>query len=208
MTDKFLFIAHRINTVAELQKVPHEYGVEIDVRDQGNELILQHDPYSSGERLEDWLLHYHHAFIILNIKSEGVEWRLMEIMKQHNITEYMFLDSSIPMIHKLIKEGEHRIAIRVSELEPIQLAEKFIGKVDWLWIDCLTDYPQGLLEHQDTLGYFKLCLVSHSLHGRSLVIDPSILQQVHAVCEKYYNDKCWLNARSGTYNNNEDSSAV
>ena len=40
------FIAHRINTVEELKKIPTEYGVELDLRDRGERLILQHDPWT------------------------------------------------------------------------------------------------------------------------------------------------------------------
>ena len=30
------YIAHRINTIAELKKLPEEYGVELDLRDDLN----------------------------------------------------------------------------------------------------------------------------------------------------------------------------
>ena len=39
------YIAHRINTVEELKKTPKECGVELDLRDFGDRLILQHDPF-------------------------------------------------------------------------------------------------------------------------------------------------------------------
>lgn len=38
------FIAHRINTIDELKIVPENLGVEVDLRDYGDRLILQHDP--------------------------------------------------------------------------------------------------------------------------------------------------------------------
>ena len=50
-----LFIAHRINTINELKYIPLEYGVEIDIRDKDNDLILQHDPFKDGELFEDYL---------------------------------------------------------------------------------------------------------------------------------------------------------
>ena len=49
------FIAHRINTIEELKKVPNEYGVELDLRDYGDKLILQHDPFTDGEKFEEYL---------------------------------------------------------------------------------------------------------------------------------------------------------
>ena len=35
-----LYIAHRINTIEALRNVPAEQGVEIDLRDRGDRLIL------------------------------------------------------------------------------------------------------------------------------------------------------------------------
>ena len=39
------FIAHRINTIEELKRIDKKYGVEMDIRDYGNDLILSHDPF-------------------------------------------------------------------------------------------------------------------------------------------------------------------
>lgn len=197
-----LFIAHRINTRNELQHVPTSYGVEIDIRDTpSGDLILQHDPFpniTTAERFIDWLTHYSHAFLILNIKSEGIEWRVKELLQTHNITEYMFLDCTIPMIQKMITKGETNIAIRYSEVEPIELAQQFIGKVKWLWVDCFTNYPSLSFTKQEkdqVLSKFKLCLVSPTLQGRSVTEWQAGLPdstQFDAVCEKIYNAKYWL----------------
>jgi uridine kinase len=188
-----LFIAHRINTINELKQVPLYYGVEIDLRDYNDELILQHDPYIKEPitKFEDWLKHYSHSLIILNIKSEGIEYKVLESIKKYNITEYFFLDSSIPMINKLINKGENNIAIRYSELEPIEFVNNFRGKCKWLWIDCFTDFPE--INSDITKGY-KTCLVSPSLQGRSsegLIsrFNISEIKCIDAICEKNYNIK-------------------
>ena len=34
-----MFIAHRINTIKELNEIPIEYGVEIDLRDKNERLL-------------------------------------------------------------------------------------------------------------------------------------------------------------------------
>ena len=44
-----IYVSHRINTVEALMENPVEYGVELDLRDRGDRLILQHDPFSDGE---------------------------------------------------------------------------------------------------------------------------------------------------------------
>ena len=54
------YIAHRVNTLIELKKIPKEYGVELDLRDYGERLILQHDPFKDGDdfaiiaKFADW----------------------------------------------------------------------------------------------------------------------------------------------------------
>ena len=97
-----IFVAHRINTIEELKKIDKEYGIEIDIRDYGNKLILKHDPFininENNEELEEFLKYYQHRFIILNIKSERIEYKVLELMRKYNITDYFFLDSPFPMI--------------------------------------------------------------------------------------------------------------
>ena len=47
------FIAHRINTVAELRQLDTCYGVELDLRDDLNgRIYIQHNPFEPGEDFE------------------------------------------------------------------------------------------------------------------------------------------------------------
>ena len=61
-------IIHRVNTIARLKKLRVEFGIEIDVRSSGSNLILNHEPYERGENLIDYLDEYKHGTIIFNIK--------------------------------------------------------------------------------------------------------------------------------------------
>ena len=114
------FIAHRINTIEELLSLPNHYGVEIDLRDRGDRIILQHDPFKEGESFEEYLSHYKHKTLILNIKSERIEFKILELLKKYNIQNYFFLDSSFPMIYTLSEQGETNIAARFSEFESLE----------------------------------------------------------------------------------------
>ena len=38
-------IAHRLNKIKELKKLPKKYGVEIDLRSSGSKIIFNHDSY-------------------------------------------------------------------------------------------------------------------------------------------------------------------
>jgi len=192
------FIAHRVNTNASLADVPRECGVEIDLRDRGDRLILQHDPFTDGEDFEDYLKGYSHGTMILNIKSERIEHRVLELVRRHGIKDYFFLDSSFPMIRLLSAQGERNLALRFSEYEGLDTVMGMKGLAKWVWVDCFTRLPidrknYALLKDAG----FKLCLVSPELQGRDADIEPykEYLQgegiAFDAICTKLYNIPRW-----------------
>ena len=166
------FIVHRRNTISELQATPTEYGVEVDIRSDHGQLIIHHDPLSRGESFEAWLKYYQHGTLILNVKEEGLEARLIELMKQYHISDYFFLDQSFPFLIKWSKLGEYHCAVRVSEYESIDTALTLAGQIDWVWVDCFTRFPlaSGEAKKLQDAG-FKLCLVSPELQGRPAETD-------------------------------------
>lgn len=183
------YIAHRINTVAQLRSTPSEYGVEIDLRDRGNRLILQHDPFGNGEDLEVFLQDYQHGLLILNIKSERIEHRVLELVRRANVRDYFFLDCSYPMIRTLVREGERRIALRFSEFEPVESALALAGQIDWVWVDCFTRMPLDDRTYQLLKKHFQLCAVSPELQGRDVTTISEYARElsrypVDAVCTK------------------------
>jgi hypothetical protein len=186
-------IAHRRNTISELNATPTQYGVEVDIRSYGDRLVIHHDPFIEGESFDLWIAAYRHGTLILNVKEEGLERRLTERMQQFGIHDYFFLDQSFPFLIKSANSGEQRCAIRVSEFESIQTALTLAGKVGWVWVDCFTHFP---LSSDDATALqdagFKLCLVSPELQGRDAELEISQLTQLlvereiraDAVCTK------------------------
>lgn len=188
-----MLISHRRNTLEDLNATPRKYGVEVDIRSCGEQLIIHHDPLVTGTAFEDWIAAYQHGTLILNVKEEGLEARLIALMESRGIEDYFFLDQSFPFLVKWAKAGEHRCAVRVSEFESIETALTLAGKVDWVWVDCFTRFP---LSRDDASRLrnagFKLCLVSPELHGRAPDVEiPRFIQLLHsleigpdAVCTK------------------------
>ena len=186
-------ISHRRNTVSELLATDTKYGVEVDIRSDGDRLITHHDPFVTGESFHEWINAYQHGTLILNVKEEGLESRLIALMQSQGIADYFFLDQSFPFLVKWSKAGEHRCAVRVSEFESIETALTLSGKVDWVWVDCFTKFP---LSDDDAVRLrnagFKLCLVSPELQGRDAEIEipalVSLLREQNiesdAVCTK------------------------
>ena len=97
-------IVHRVNNSSKLLSIPKKYGVEIDVRDYKNKLILNHDPFKKGEYLKKFLKNYNHGTLIINIKSEFIEFEILKILNRFKIKNYFFLDSSYPVIINLSKK--------------------------------------------------------------------------------------------------------
>jgi hypothetical protein len=195
-----MFICHRINTISELKKINSEYGVEIDLRDDTNgNIYIHHDPFVKGENFEEYLKNYNHSFIILNIKSEGIEWKIKELLCKYNIINYFFLDCSFPMIINLINKGEKNIAIRYSEFESIDNILSLRGKIKYVWVDCFNILPLNkgiykLLKDNN----FKICLVSPELQGQSDKLNKykKILNEenifLDMICTKKYNIIKWF----------------
>ncbi len=195
------FIAHRINKLEELEKLPKKYGVEIDLRDNvDGKIYINHDPFILGEDFEEYLKQYNHGTMILNIKSERIELKILELLKKYNIKDYFFLDSSFPMIKLLSDRGEKNIALRYSEYEGLDTLEKMQGKVDWVWVDCFSKLPidNEIYRKIKSMGY-KLCLVSPELQGQpeklelyaKHIKDEKI--EFDAICTKEYNFDKWTN---------------
>ncbi len=187
------FILHRRNTIAELRATDNKYGVEVDIRCEGEKLIMHHDPFVPGESFDEWVAAYRHGTLILNVKEEGLETRLIALMASKGIDDYFFLDQSFPFLVKWSKAGEHRCAVRVSEFESIETALTLAGKVDWVWVDCFTQFPLSGADAQrlKNVGY-KLCLVSPELQGRDAETEIPVLASLlrersiksDAVCTK------------------------
>lgn len=195
------FIAHRINTLKELKELDTSYGVELDLRDDLNgRVYISHNPFEPGEDFEEYLKHYHHGTMILNVKSGRIEHKILELLKQYDIQNYFFLDSSFPMIKLLSDLGEHNIALRFSELEGLDTIRNMAGKAKWVWVDCFSRLPIDKQSYQElkNMGY-QLCMVSPELEGQpeKLSLYREQLSQegivMDAVCSKIYNVKFWVN---------------
>ena len=186
------FIAHRINTKKELKNISEQYGAELDLRDSvDGKIYINHDPFILGEDFEEYLKEYNHGTMILNIKSERIELRVLELLKKYNIKDYFFLDSSFPMIKLLTDNGEKKI-------EGLDTLEKMQEKVDWVWVDCFTKLPLNneIYNKIKKMGY-KLCLVSPELQGQPEKIEK-YAEQIKkekiifdSICTKVYNIEKW-----------------
>jgi hypothetical protein len=196
---KVEFIAHRVNTLRELTVIDQSFGVELDLRDNKDNLYISHDPFSVGDDFEEYVRHYNHGTMIINIKSERIEYKILEIINKCTFN-YFFLDSSFPMIKLLAEQGEKKIALRYSEFEGLDTLIAMSGKVDWVWVDCFTKFPMNKINYNKIreLGY-KICIVSPELQGQDERIEEYGEYMLYnkiipdAICSKVYNKYRWDN---------------
>lgn len=191
------FIAHRINNTNDLDRLDSAFGVEVDLRDSSDDLYIAHDPFSQGDKFEKYVNNYNHGTMILNIKSERIEHRILELIRNRTFN-YFFLDSSFPMIKLLSDSGEKNIALRFSEFEGLDTITKMAGKVDWVWVDCFTKFPltRDIYDKLRKLNY-KICIVSPELQGQDekLEIYANYMKEndmlPDAICSKVHNYERW-----------------
>lgn len=193
-----IIVKHRVNQTEELQTVPHNFGVEIDVRSFNGEIILQHNPLEEGERFVDWIAHFNHELLILNVKEEGLEENLISILSNYNINSFFFLDQSFPSLYRMSQNSPKIVSIRASDFEPISTS--ILLNPGWIWLDSHSGNWEYLLESMHRLKETKIktCLVSPELQRRDSIGERKMLKtmikenslEFNAVCTKF--PEYWL----------------
>lgn len=173
-------IRHRINTLEQLSELEPTDGAEIDVRYHLDNLILHHDPFEHDVNnpllLESFLSSWNcNGPLILNLKSEGIEAKCIDLIKKYKVSNWFFLDMSMPFfvnysiqsgLRSIEGFGPKNLAVRFSDFEPIDYALAFKGRVDWVWVDTFQDFPLSAKSYSELKDAgFKLCLVSPELQG-------------------------------------------
>lgn len=158
---------HRVNDLSALEQLEPGWGLELDLRSDGDRVIVTHDPFTDGPTIETFFSRIGNRPCIFNVKCEGVEERVRSVAKQHDIDDYFFLDCSVPAAMKLARAGERRFAVRYSEVEPVESVLAWRGKATWVWVDCFTRYPDEPRAWSEISEAFRVCLVSPELQGHS-----------------------------------------
>lgn len=188
-----LIVQHRVNDSIKLAETPRDYGIEIDIRSDERGLYLSHDPYLTGQRLSEFLDSYGHRLIVLNVKEEGLEPKVEELLELHGVSNYFFLDQSIPFLVKRGIRGLTKQAARISEYESIESLRLISNFCQWAWIDFFNapNLRPDLISEIQSLG-LKVCLVSPELHSMERQVEAFELAaqvkqsglKIEAVCTK------------------------
>jgi len=187
---------HRINHSDVLREISPEFGVEIDLRSIGRDLILEHDPFIVGELFSEWLKSWNGQSLILNVKEDALEDRILLFLEEFEVKEYFFLDQSFPSMQRLRRQGNQNFAARASDLEDVTTALN--SGANWVWLDSFSGEWKYLRNAVDLIASNgqKTCLVSPELQRFDSELELKNLRKVlvseglkiDAVCTKKYED--------------------
>ena len=193
-----IIIKHRVNTSKELKKTNINFGVEIDLRSKNKDIYLHHDPFKKGELFSKWIKSYKHKLIVLNVKEESLEQKILKILKKNNVRKYFFHDQTFSSLIKNMHKT--KVSIRYSEFEELKKIDKLFNSIKWLWIDNFTEIKidkkfYNYLKRKKV----KICMVSPELvkRSRSKEIKKIVTYlkknklMIDAVCTN--NSNLWIN---------------
>ncbi|EOA4393659.1 hypothetical protein ACH154_001436 [Campylobacter coli] len=188
-----MIFLHRQNN---LEFPIENYGIEIDLRYK-ERLVLNHDILEQDllyPFFEEKIQFMKNIPIICNIKESGLEERVIELLG--NKFKYYFLDSQIPDILRLSKNGyQGKFIIRISDVESYNERLMGVAKPKYVWVDYsqfsnfdIQNYQEFIYDIKPKLEQVESILVSPELYDLSYIelIEPiqNILPKGFSVCTK------------------------
>jgi hypothetical protein len=189
-------IRHRVNQITQLDGQNKLWGAEIDLRSdvtQPKKIHLSHDAWVKGDDFEQWLDIWAQKKIdgtlILNTKEDGLEERSLELLSAKSVTNFFFLDTTIPTLVRLGKKYRNNFAVRYSSFENLGLCLALREHAAWAWVDCFNRQPVTFEEVANLKqAGFKVCLVSPELQGGAEVEKAGfqdLISLSDAICTKF-----------------------
>ena len=157
------------NTLAAFRRaIDHGYGIETDIRDYNNKLVIAHDLPSKRSiefiKLLDLVLNSENKniYLAINIKSDGLK-DLIKKEKKLKKLNHFFFDMSIPQ-QKLFNDCKINYFIRLSELENYNNKVRKNNECG-VWLDSFFKiwYNNKIIKN---LRFKNIAIVSSELHKR------------------------------------------
>ncbi len=148
------------------------YGIEFDIRDSDEKLVVSHNmPSSSNILLLETVLELYNALnsqtvLALNIKSDGILSEIMAIISQYNISNYFIFDMSVP---ETIVASKKNISFFTRQSE-YEISPVLYKESKGVWLDCFIEmwYNKDVI-NQHIENNKQVAIVSPELHKRSYI---------------------------------------
>lgn len=154
--------------VAIRRAIENGYGFETDFRDCGGNILISHNPPKGDEMTAEEVFKMYQtagsqAPLALNIKADGLQDIMGDLLNKYNIENYFFFDMSV--CDTVIYIDKHlKIASRLSEFETEM---PFYENCSTVWIDYFNSDGPTIQKVKDVLKDGKnACVVSPELHKR------------------------------------------
>ena len=144
------------------------YGTETDIRDYKGELVISHDiadenSLSVKEMFDIYNKYDNSLPLALNIKADGLQLKLKDLISKYNITNYFVFDMSVPDGLQYLKQNIKSFT-RESEYEKIA---SFYDDAYGVWLD---EFQGHWIEKEVIRKHInnnkQICIVSPDLHKR------------------------------------------
>lgn len=142
------------------------FGIETDLRDIKGEIVISHDmPKGNEMTFEEVLvlLDGRNLPLALNIKADGMAFKIKKLLEKYNHTSYFTFDMSIPEMVVQHKMGLN-VFTGISDIVPNPIMYK---EAQGVWLDCFYSDWFSKKEIKEILDAGKkVCIVSPDLHKR------------------------------------------
>lgn len=157
------------NTICSFQRgIKIHYGIETDIRDFGGELVISHNIADKNcplvsEIFEIYRSQKSSVQLALNVKADGIQEKLISLLKKYDIKNYFLFDMSIPEM--VVNERMNlKFYTRHSDIESeCVLYDKSCG----VWLDSFYDKnwltPEIIDKHLSNNK--AMCIISPEIHG-------------------------------------------
>lgn len=144
------------------------FGTETDIRDYKGELVISHDMadkncISVKEMFEIYNKYDNSLPLALNIKADGLQVKLKEVLEEYKIMNYFVFDMSVPDGLGYLKQNIKAFT-RESEYEK---TPSFYDEACGIWLDEFQDHwiTKEVIE-KHIKNNKQVCIVSPDLHKR------------------------------------------
>lgn len=159
------------NTLNAIQKAfVNGLGIETDLRDYNGKLVISHDVANDTSPLTEEMFKMYRDLglnvqLALNVKADGIQKMLGELLEHYQIKNYFLFDMSVPELVVNDARGLYYYT-RNSDIESDCVMYQ---RASGVWVDYFYDdlwlNEQVLAKHINQKK--KVCIVSPELHGKN-----------------------------------------
>lgn len=143
------------------------FGIEFDIRDHNQSLVVSHDMPAGQDMPLAYLLEMHARLapsvtLAINIKADGLAEELLRLTEKFRTRSYFAFDMSVPDMRHYLNAAMPCLA-RHSEYEPFT---PFHEQAHGVWFDSFSNKLPDISLIKRCLNESKIaCVVSAELHG-------------------------------------------